>query len=179
MLRSVIVAISANRCGAMAFTTNHRVLRKLVMVILPVVLWQNSYKRVILRCNHCQWCFHTWKRFKREMTIIENCALNGVYFVLFHKVLQSVVKHMHNFVKIRDLLARIRNRYVSSWWCVLNAEFGNMSINARCLASTIMTWSLTRSTERNSGYNTLMNDNMCTNHDRDVKMTLKELNILP
>ena len=92
MLRSVFLPINANRCGPMTCTTNYRVLRELFMIILPVVLWQNSYKRIILKCNHCQWCFHTKERIT---TTIENYALNGIKYAS-HLVL--VVEHAHNFV---------------------------------------------------------------------------------
>ena len=65
--------------------------------------------------------------------------------VLFHLVL--VVEHKHNFVEIIRF-ARVnthgsRNKYDSSWTRVLYAELGSVSINARCLASAIKTWSLT------------------------------------
>ena len=44
-----------NKCQQML--SNELYNRELFMVILPVVLWQNSYKRIIPRDNHCQWCF--------------------------------------------------------------------------------------------------------------------------
>ena len=69
------------------------------------------------------------------MTIIENCALNGVNRFLFHLVL--VVEHAHKFVEMRDLLARIT---------MILEIVGNVSTNASCLGSTIMSWSLTRTT---------------------------------
>ena len=41
-----------------------------------------------------------------------------------------------------------RNRYVSSLSRALYAEYGSMSLNARCLTSTIMAWSLVRATRQ-------------------------------
>ena len=83
MLRPVFLPINANRFEAKTCVTNPRILRELFMVILPVtnvMLWQNSYTRAIIRCDHCQWCFYIFKRLNRNMTTIGNCALTGIKF---------------------------------------------------------------------------------------------------
>ena len=115
-------------------------LREVFMVILPVILWQNSYSGLSLDVTIVSGVsmlrLLSGLRYNREMCFEWN------EICLFHLVFTRRNTHDSH------------NRYVSAWSHVIPAEFGNMTTTGPHHVTLV---------HRNSGYGTLLKDNTCTN----------------
>ena len=88
-----------------------------------------------------------------------------------------VVEHALNFVETRDMHARIQRAVTLDLF--LRGVFDNISINARCLASTKLDLHNVAFVQINNVHDRFMDGSMCTNCDIVVQMATKELKLSP